>query len=598
VKENHGGCHYDGMTMITPHPESTTLRAYIQGRLSPEEATIIDDHLDACHICIDQLAQIGSDTFSDLLRTPPTVETIVTPVGVSVEWPVELQSHPRYEVESRLGQGGMGVVYRARHRMMNRTVALKLIRSDLLAAPQAVERFRKEVQAAAKLAHANIVTAYDAEEVSGIHFLVMEYVDGRTLDAIVKKKGALEPGLACHLIRQAAWGLDHAHSQGMVHRDIKPHNLIVTTKGKLKILDFGLALMARGADQPGTRERSALGTFLYAAPEQMHNPGAVDARADQYGLGATLSFLLTGEPPPFPRLPDAETLTFIESAPLHPAIPRSLMPVIHRLMAPTAEGRFADMKAVVEAINPHCSGSKSALDVEPIAASDRPPRWLIGAAAAVLACALVGFFALRFGGIASDASMMASLMSATAANSPTEPPWQSMIERMDIPRQAVHGHWSLDRGGVRVQAATGARLALPAPGGREYDLRIRFTRQSGQHSVGAIIVHGGRQVSFELDAWAQHIAGFQKINGQRSLVNPTRRDGYALINGRAYELVIEVRKESIRAILDGREVVSYLTDGRDLSLESQFWQLPDSTSMGLIAYESTVVFHDVAMRVR
>ncbi len=141
--------------------------------------------------------------------------------------------------------GGMGAVYKAEHRMMERLVALKVISRSFTANPQAVERFRREVKAAAKLSHANIVTAHDAEQAGDLHFLVMEFVDGVGLDRLIARQGKPTISQACGLIRQAALGLQHAHEKGMVHRDIKPANLMVTRKGQVKILDFGLARLAR-----------------------------------------------------------------------------------------------------------------------------------------------------------------------------------------------------------------------------------------------------------------------------------------------------------------------------------------------------------------
>ncbi len=161
--------------------------------------------------------------------------------------PAPLAEHPRYEIVGLIGKGGMGDVYKAKHRMMDRTVALKIIKRELVQNSQAVDRFHREVKAAAKLSHPNIVTSHDAEQVGDVHFMVMEYVDGFDLSHIIKDRGALPVDEACNYVRQAAIGLQHAHEQGMVHRDIKPHNLMVTDVEALptvKILDFGLASLA------------------------------------------------------------------------------------------------------------------------------------------------------------------------------------------------------------------------------------------------------------------------------------------------------------------------------------------------------------------
>src|SRR5207253_4374689 len=202
--------------------------------------------------------------------------------------PAGLTDHARYRILVELGAGGMGVVYKAEHRIMGRTVALKVVAPHLTAKPDAVERFRREVTAAAKLSHPNIVTAHDADEAGGLHFLVMEFVDGISLDRLVGRRGPLPVQMACHFARQAALGLQHAFEKGMVHRDVKPANLMVTRKGQLKILDFGLARFARDAGAAGGRPAAAtaanlvMGTPEYLSPEQASSPRTVDIRSDLY----------------------------------------------------------------------------------------------------------------------------------------------------------------------------------------------------------------------------------------------------------------------------------------------------------------------------
>src|SRR5262249_19146590 len=156
----------------------------------------------------------------------------------------------------------MGQVFQARQQRLQRLAALKVIRKDRLISPAAVERFHREAQAAARLAHPNIVAIYDAGEANGTHFLAMEYVEGTDLSKLVRDKGPLAVGPACGYIRQAALGLQHAHEQGLVHRDIKPSNLMLTSKGVIKVLDMGLARLnpAAGGVAPG--ELTATGQVI------------------------------------------------------------------------------------------------------------------------------------------------------------------------------------------------------------------------------------------------------------------------------------------------------------------------------------------------
>lgn len=371
------------------HPPPDDLAAFGRGALPPAELAAVADHVAGCASCCAALRDVRDDSLVGLLRD------LGTPAGSgagdrTAASPAEgtpqvlafrdaralLADHPQYRLLDQLGEGGMGVVFRAEHKVMGRVVALKVMAQHLTEKPSAVARFRLEVKAAAKLNHPNIVTAYDAGEAGGLHFLVMEYVEGVSLDKLVAKKGPLPIPQACQFIRQAAQGLQHAYQQGMVHRDIKPQNLMVTRKGHVKVLDFGLARFARDAAEnppPGSSESAAhpptavtgmnmiMGTPDYLSPEQARC-AAVDIRADVYSLGCTLYFLLTGRAP-FEKAGSVFDKILAHATEAQPPlaatrldVPGGLELVLAKMTAKDPDARFATPADVAAALAPYARG--------------------------------------------------------------------------------------------------------------------------------------------------------------------------------------------------------------------------------------------------
>jgi serine/threonine protein kinase len=209
-----------------------------------------------------------------------------------------------YIVLDKLGSGGIGQVFRSENRRTGQTVALKLLRASYTKSKKAVARFYREAETAARLKHPNLVSVCEAGEWQGLHFLVMEMIDGRDVRSIVKEKGPLPVSVAIDIVLQSARGLEYAHSEGIVHRDIKPANLLLDKNGRVVVLDLGLARLDEPDDEDAeedggrlTMPGTFLGTFDYVAPEQAVDAHNVDGRGDIYSLGCTLYYLLRGKPP-------------------------------------------------------------------------------------------------------------------------------------------------------------------------------------------------------------------------------------------------------------------------------------------------------------
>ncbi len=294
-----------------------------------------------------------------------TAQTITSHDWPTMPPPVVSPAEPlpnlrAYEVLGEVGRGGMGIVYKARLRDGGQLVALKIIRKDRTQ-PEALERFRREARAAARLSHPNIVQLYEAGREGDVYFLAMEFVDGVTLEHVVERQGRLALELACDYLRQAALALQHAHERKMIHRDVKPSNLMVAGN-LLKILDMGVARLhqlqsaAEETITTLTQHGAVLGTPDFIAPEQVANPHAVDVRADLYSLGCTAFYLLTGKAP-------FDGGTIIEKLDrqrwevppsvdqLRPDAPPALAAVVRRLLAKKPDDRFQTPADLADALD-------------------------------------------------------------------------------------------------------------------------------------------------------------------------------------------------------------------------------------------------------
>jgi serine/threonine protein kinase len=272
-----------------------------------------------------------------------------------------------YHLLERLGSGGFGTVYRALHVKLKRPFAVKVLSPRRMADPQTLQRFQREMEAVGRLDHVHIVRATDAGEADGYHYLAMEFVEGIDLTQLVGRLGSLAVSDACEVIRQAALGLQFAHEHGLVHRDVKPSNLLLTTDGVVKVLDLGLALL--GGERPAngalTDVGQMMGTADFMAPEQAWDSHGVDIRADIYSLGCTLYKLLSGHAPFSGKEYDSARKKVMAHACLpmpaireqRPDVPGELVAVLDRMTAKERDQRFATPAAVADVLAEFAAGS-------------------------------------------------------------------------------------------------------------------------------------------------------------------------------------------------------------------------------------------------
>jgi eukaryotic-like serine/threonine-protein kinase len=295
-------------------PSDDLLLAFIPGELPTVEASSISAHLEACPACQSRLTTLrqrshGTNVEPTSLPAPTEPPAPALPVAGGSDapttfWPQTRQRMPQqigqYKLIKQIGRGGMGLVFLARHVRLGRTVAIKLLPGLRQSDKSAIVRLQREIAAAGRVQHENIVFATDANEEDGIDYLVMEHIAGIDVGRLVAALGPLPCPAACEIIRQAALGLAHIQSCGLVHRDLKPSNLMLAEDGVVKILDLGLAMLREGhlgSDDSATQTGYLLGTADYVSPEQLHDPHDADVRSDLYSLGCTFYKLLTGQAP-------------------------------------------------------------------------------------------------------------------------------------------------------------------------------------------------------------------------------------------------------------------------------------------------------------
>lgn len=453
-----------------------------------------------------------------------------------------------FEILEPIGSGGMGAVYKARQPSLGRVVALKILHPRHAAAPGFVARFEREARLLAGLSHPNLVHVYDVGREGGLHYLAMEHVDGRPV--------RLPAPDLLRVVRDVALALQKVHDAGLVHRDVKPANILIAADGTPKLSDFGIAL------EPSKEERlTETGVFVgsphYASPEHIEGR-ALDGRSDLYALGVVLFEGLAGHPP-FAGPSSAVVLAkhLHEAPPLQElggrASPR-LRGLVERLLAKRPEdrpARAADLAAELDALPPEVP---------------RPRRrgLLVAAGAAALAA-----------------------VSALAFRRAPRPSSLDLLKQLNLERDTVWGEWEFRDGALL--CGTGRRsyrVQFPYAVPDEYDLSARVERLSGKESFHIGLSSGGRNWTLMLDTTGG-LSGLHFLDGKSGAENETTRAGRQLVQGAPADVEIKVRRGRITATVDGRPLVDWSGDFGRLSLSASAFRVPSTRTVFLGAEMDT-----------
>src|SRR5271157_2541258 len=323
----------------TPNPEGTSICVQCSTPIDPEDATL-------------PMAPVDLDADATVAMDPQaTMATQGTTWSKPATWDPEAGSKPlqpgdilaqRYEILKLLGEGGMGAVYRARDAELDRMVALKVIRPELARNEQILQRFKQELILARQVTHRNIIRIFDLGHAEGTRFITMEYIEGEDLSSILAKRGKLPAAEAADIITQVARGLEAAHAEGVVHRDLKPQNVMMDAQGKCSVMDFGIARSMDASNM--TRTGALMGTPTYMSPEQAQGQ-KVDARSDLYTLGIIFYELLTGKPPFEADNPMATLVRRMQEKAqppieIEPTIPQAIDDIVMKMLGTLPADRY------------------------------------------------------------------------------------------------------------------------------------------------------------------------------------------------------------------------------------------------------------------
>ena len=507
-----------------------------------------------------------------------------------------------YRLIRKLGEGGMGAVYLAEDTKAAKKVAIKILPRRFSSTPELLKRFKREADTAVRLRHPNVVGAFSAGEDAGFHFYVMEYCEGETLDRLLKRGEPMPVFKAAEIVIQAARGLLAAHGLGFVHRDVKPSNIILTTKGEAKVLDLGLTKnFEDSAESLKTQSGAILGTPHYIAPEQARGAKDIDGRADIYALGATFYHLLSGEPPYTGQTGVEVIYKHVHEPPpdlraRRADIPPAVDAIVRKMLAKDPARRYADCAELVADLEAFLAGRSPDADEAAKKTTITPPPAKAKGRGPLLAGVGLGAAALVVAAVVAFRPPPEAVATSGPPLQIPAPKEIDLLKGVDVKRDAVDGLWSLQQGELLLNDGAPARLRLPHKAPAAYDLRVEFTRLSGGDAVTLVLARDGKSFLFQLGGFGNTVCGFSKVGDKRSNENPTTVKR-GIKDGASYVCVIEVRPERVTARLDGTKLAEWTPAQGKLEMDSD-WSLKEDGALGVGAWGSPTAFHAVRLTPR
>ncbi|WP_424316556.1 serine/threonine-protein kinase [Haloferula sp.] len=478
---------------------------------------------------------------------------------------------PGYEIRRQIGRGGMGAVYLARQIGLDRDVAVKRVAAELKEDPMFLARLELEARTMAKLNHPNVVTVHHFEVLGGNEAaIVMEYVEGGNLrDRIDEHPDGMPLEVATRLIREISSALAAAHAAGVVHRDMKPENVLIGRDGTARVSDFGLAAPMDQGSTRLTRTGTTVGTIDYLAPERFRS-NELDARSDLYSVAVVFYEMLTGQVP---------RGSFASPRAIRPELPRQVSDAVMRALRPDPAGRFDSMVDFIKAIDGQ-------------AGSRKRKGWVLGAGGAIG----IGLFTAMWKPVTALSGKGNQAVAPTGIPDPgMAGEWNDALVDVALRDDVISGGWRTD-GDMLITDQQVCVLSLEHEMPEAYDVRLRFTRLSGVHSIAVFFTANGTLGSLDIDGWDEGLSGVQRVNGRD--LRETRGFPFHIENGRSYELLVQVRPGRVNVSIDGEERGTFDIGPHPLGIVGPWeWEAGKHLiSLGIGSYESPTRFEKVEWR--